>query len=178
MDKRGFRPVSSPVNEKQPVLPLRATKTSAGYDFFAPCDIVIPPQQQAVFATDVKAKMGENEVLFLVVRSSAGIKRDLMLSNTVGVVDSDYYNNEDNEGNIHIALRNLKPAMELAGFKRVELKNGEVVDIPMLKDLTEENTVVIKEGERVVQGIFLPVLEADAGGSKAPRTGGFGSSGK
>ncbi|MGI6193455.1 MAG: dUTP diphosphatase [Christensenellales bacterium] len=178
MPERGFRPVSAPVNGTPPRLPLRATKTSAGYDFFAPCDIVIPPQEKAVFATDVKAKMGESEVLLLVVRSSAGAKRDLMAANTVGIIDSDYYDNPDNEGNIHIALRNLKPALELTGFKTVVLASGERVDIPVIKDLREQNTVVIQAGERVVQGIFLPVLEADSGDSDAMRAGGFGSSGK
>lgn len=177
MPKRGFRPVSSPVNPEAPLLPLRATRTSAGYDFFAPCDIVIPPQEKAFFATDVKAEMGANEVLLLVVRSSAGIKRDLMAANTVGVIDSDYYDNPDNEGNIHIALRNLKPAMALSGYNRVALSSGETVEIPVIRDLKEQNTVVIKAGERVVQGIFLPVLGADSGDSDMPRGGGFGSSG-
>jgi len=178
MPKRGFRPVSSPVNPTVPLLPLRATRTSAGYDFFAPCDIVIPPQEKAFFATDVKAEMGENEVLLLVVRSSAGIKRDLMAANTAGVIDSDYYDNPNNEGNIHIALRNLKPAMELSGYNRVALASGDTVEIPVIKDLKEQNTVVIKAGERVVQGLFLPVLAADSGDSDTPRGGGFGSSGK
>lgn len=177
MPKRGFRPVSSPVNPEAPLLPLRATRTSAGYDFFAPCDIAIPPQEKAFFATDVKAEMGENEVLFLVVRSSAGIKRDLMAANTVGVIDSDYYDNPDNGGNIHIALRNLKPAMALSGYNRVALSSGETVEIPVIQDLKEQNTVIIKAGERVVQGIFLPVLAADSGDSDTPRGGGFGSSG-
>ncbi|MGI6151395.1 MAG: dUTP diphosphatase [Christensenellales bacterium] len=177
MAKRGFRPVSFPTHSAHPMLPLRATKTSAGYDFFAPCDIVIPPQKKAVFATDVKAKMGENEVLLLVVRSSAGMKRDLMVANTVGVIDSDYYNNADNEGNIHIALRNLRPAMELLGYRRVVLASGETVEIPVIKDLNEENTVVIRAGERVVQGVFLPVLFADSGDSDTTRSGGLGSSG-
>jgi len=177
MPKRGFEAVFRRVNPEEPVLPLRATKTSAGYDFFAPCDIAIPPQQQAVFATDVKAKMKDDEALILVVRSSAGIRRDLMLANTVGVVDSDYYNNEDNEGNICIALRNLKPAMELTGFRTVALATGETVEIPVIRDLREENTVLIRKGERVVQGIFLPVLAADDGQSQNTRTGGFGSSG-
>ena len=99
----------------------------------------------------------------MVVRSSACAKRDLMAANTVGIIDSDYYDNPDNEGNIHIALRNLKPALELTGFKTVVLASGERVDIPVIKDLREQNTVVIQAGERVVQGIFLPVLEADSG---------------
>jgi len=178
MTKRGFRPVSSPVNKTPPLLPLRATRTSAGYDFFAPCDVEIPPQGKAVFATDVKAEMGENEVLLLVVRSSAGTKRDLMAANTIGVIDSDYYDNPDNEGNIHIMLRNLKPAMELSGYKRAVLSSGESVDIPVITDLTSRNTVAIKAGERIVQGIFVPVLAADSGNTDAKREGGLGSSGK
>ncbi len=177
MPKRGFRTVSTPANSEAPIMPLRATKTSAGYDFFAPFDIVIPPQGKVSFATDIKAEMAENEVLLIVVRSSSGIKRDLMAANTVGVIDSDYYENPYNDGNIHIALRNLRPSMELSGYKSVTLSTGEKIEIPVIKDLREQNTVVIKAGERVVQGLFLPVLEADSAATDVQRGGGLGSSG-
>lgn len=160
-------------------LPLRGTKTSAGYDFYATEDLVIKPQDKAFFWTDVKAKMEEGEVLLGFIRSSMGIKKDLMLSNTVAVIDSDYYNNENNEGNIGISIRNLKPAIAVSGqYLNVETASGEVRMIPEVIDLTEENTVVIKAGERVAQFIFAKFLESENCNSNEERTGGIGSTSK
>lgn len=179
MKNRGFEAVNSPKNKGDgpPLLPLRASKTSAGYDFYAVEDLEIPPQAKVEFITDVKAYMRRDEMLMLVVRSSAGVKNDLMMANTVGIIDSDFYNNPDNEGNIKIILRNLRPEMRLLGFKEVSI-GGEIISVPQIEDLRGKNTVRIKAGERVVQGIFVPVLEADNCNSENERLGGLGSSGK
>ena len=174
--KRGCLPVSTPA-ETPVLLPLRGTKTSAGYDFFATCDLSIRPGETGRFVTDVKAYMEPDEMLLLVVRSSAGITRHLMAANTVGIIDSDYFNNPQNEGNLHIVLRNLLPAMELEGYETIETKDGRTVAVPQIRDLTEANTVHIAKGERVVQGIFLPVLPSDNCNSQEERQGGFGSTG-
>ena len=99
--------------------------------------------------TGVKAYMGEDEFLQLCNRSSNPLKNFLLLGNGVGIIDSDYYNNENNEGHIMFQFINFG-----------------------LKDLT------IKKGERIGQGIFLPFLKADGDESEKTRTGGFGSSGK
>ena len=175
---RGFLPVRQPCNEGGVLLPLRATRTSAGYDFFATCDLSIRPGETGRFITDVKAYMGPNEMLMLVVRSSAGIRRGLMAANTIGIVDSDYFDNPDNEGNLHIVLRNLLPAMALEGQRSVTLSDGTQLEVPIIRDLSEENTVHIKKGERVVQGIFVPVLPSDNCNSNEQRMGGFGSTGQ
>ncbi len=178
MKKRGFEHVENPKNRDKicSSLPLRGSKTSAGYDFYATDDIILPPGGKAEFVTDIKTYMCRGEMLMLVVRSSAGMKNDLMMANTIGIIDSDFYNNPDNEGNIKIVLRNLRPEIRLTGYKEITVA-GETVSVPQIQDLREENTVRIKAGERVVQGIFLPVLESDNCNSEAPRLGGTGSSG-
>lgn len=151
-------------------LPLRGTKTSAGYDFFAVHDLVIRPQETVRFSTDVKAYMQEDEALLIDIRSSQGIKNDLMISNTLGLVDSDYYGNPDNDGNIGIFLRNLKPPFELINFKLID---GDL--LPVVRDTYEENTVLIKAGDRVAQGFFIKFLESDNCNTVVQRLGGTGS---
>lgn len=87
-------------------LPKRATKNSCGYDFYAIDDIVIKPHEIKKIPTGVKAKFNNDEMLMLVVRSSMGFKYNVRMCNQVGIIDCDYYNNEDNEGHIWIALQN------------------------------------------------------------------------
>ena len=174
MKIRGFEKVSTfeGIN-----LPKRATTHAAGYDFEAAEDIIIPSiyksgigvalkaalnKEEALLdekmlkqvkptlvPTGIKAYMGEDEFLQLCNRSSNPLKNFLLLGNGVGVIDSDYYDNEDNEGHIMFQFINFG-----------------------LKDLT------IKKGERIGQGIFLPFLKADGDETVMDRTGGFGSSGK
>ena len=174
---RGFEIVSTNL---EALLPLRGSLTSAGYDFYATEDIDIKPQDKAKFATDVKVYMKPNEVFLMDIRSSKGIKDDLMIANTIGVIDSDYYNNTNNEGNIGICLRNLRPSMELEGYETILHRSGNnsPVQIPLIKDLKEENTIHIKKGERVVQGFFVEFKESDNCNSDKERNGGIGSSGK
>lgn len=178
---RGFEVVKQEhrtLSDEVVKLPIRSTKTSAGYDFFATQNLVIKPQQKVKFKTDVKAYMDTDEVLLMDVRSSIGAGSDLMIANTIGVVDSDFYENVDDDGNIRISLRNLKPEMTIRGFAKVVDINGLIWDMPLIEDLTEENTVTIKAGERVAQGIFVKYLEADNGNSDIERTAGTGSTGK
>jgi dUTP pyrophosphatase len=149
---RGFEPVPYPhlqmnTRPEYVMLPERGSSKAAGYDFAAPCGLRIAPGQKVFFWTDVCAYMQDGEVLLLDVRSSTGTKKDLMLSNTIGVIDTDYYHNPKNGGNIGISLRNL----------------------------THE-AIIIEKGEKVVQGIFVPFLPADDGDTDKLRNGGFGSS--
>lgn len=131
-------------------LPTRNDKGSAGYDFYTPVRLIIEPGQMVKFKTHIKAQMEQDEVLMLYVRSSIGIKKNLMLANTTGVIDSTYYNNPDNEGNIIGALYNYG---------------------------TE--TQVIEAGERVMQGMFIKYLTTvNDIPLNTTRTGGIGSSGK
>lgn len=131
------------------ILPTRADKGSAGYDFYSAIDFEIKPGETKLIPTDVKAKMLTNEVLLLFVRSSIGIKKHIVLANGTGVIDSTYYSNPDNDGNICGAFTNIG---------------------------TE--TQVFKAGDRIMQGVFLEYLTTvDDKPVNAERTGGIGSSG-
>jgi len=128
-------------------LPARGTKNSAGYDIFALMDYHLLPGESVKIPTGIKAFMNEDEVLLIIIRSSLGFKYNVRLCNQVGVIDSDYYNNIDNEGHIYIALKN----------------EGE-------KDL------IIKKGEHFAQGIFTKFLTVNEEEKvERIRTGGFGS---
>ena len=131
-------------------LPVRADVGSAGYDFFCPKDIQILPAQKTIIFTDVKAKMPEDVVLQIFIRSSLAVKQGLMLSNNVGIIDSSYYSNSGNDGNIGIALVN-----------------------------TSGKAITLNKGDRIAQGIFIPYFTTDEDNvSDENRQGGFGSSGK
>lgn len=148
---RGFEPVvkEHKKHDVEVTLPVRSTQNSAGYDVYLPVDVKIEPNKTVVVFTDVKAYMQPNEVLMMFVRSSIGIKRNVVLANGTGVIDADYYSNESNDGNIGLALFN---------------QSNEVVEL--------------KAGERVAQGVFMPFLVADNGNTNNVRTGGTGSTNK
>ena len=131
-------------------LPRRRTAASAGYDIEAAAEMVIKQGEMALVPTGLKAYMQPGEVLTLNIRSSMAVKHGLLLSNSVGIIDADYYDNPGNEGHIMVALTNLGKA-----------------------DFT------INKGERIAQGIFLTYLTADndTAGEGAARQGGFGSTG-
>ena len=129
-------------------LPARSTKGSAGYDFVAPADTVIPAGGKAVIPTGIRCEMEEGWVLMLFPRSGMGFKHQVRLSNTVGIIDSDYAGAK-NEGHILVSLRN-----------------------PLDHDL------VIFKGDRFCQGIFLPYGLAEETGVRSDRAGGMGSTGQ
>ncbi|MBN2300202.1 MAG: dUTP diphosphatase [Acholeplasmataceae bacterium] len=130
-------------------IPKRATENSAGYDLASIEDVLFQPGEIKMIPTGLKVTMPKSEALFIFARSSLSIKKGLMMSNSVGVVDADYYNNAENEGHLMVSLINVK---------------NEVVSI--------------QKGERVAQGIFLKfekTTDDDTNGNI--RLGGFGSSG-
>ena len=98
-------------------LPRRGSKNSCGYDFFALEDMVLQPGEIKKIPTGYKAKFNEDEMLMLVVRSSMGFKYNVRMCNQVGIIDSDYYNNSDNEGHMWVSLQN-------EGNKDYEIKKG------------------------------------------------------
>lgn len=164
MRKRGFEIVSKFKNEDIH-LPVRKTNASAGYDFEAAENLIVPSiwkvlaekvfigeatgLKATLIPTGIKSYMLDDEYLQLSIRSGTALKTGLILANGVGVVDSDYYNNPDNEGHIMFPVHNL-------GFK----------------------DKLIKKGERIGQGLFLNYLKADDDMSDGVRTGGFGSTDK
>lgn len=129
------------------ILPSRGTSKAMAYDFYSPIDLVIEPNKIGKVWTDIKAYMLDNEGLILNVRSSMGGK--VMLANTSGWIDGDYYSNEGNDGNIGIFLLNIS-----------------------------DEPYVIKKGDRVAQGMFINYLVSDNGNTDKVRTGGFGSTNK
>ncbi len=147
MANRGFEKITQYVTVDFP-MPTRKTKYSAGYDFCLPVDVEIAPGEQKLLPTGIKAYMLEDEFLGMHIRSSMAVKRHLQLVNNVGIIDSDYYNNPDNEGHIMVCLRN----------------NGD-------------ETIKLQKGECIAQGIFYKYLLADGDNyaDKASRAGGFGS---
>jgi dUTP pyrophosphatase len=87
-------------------LPSRATKGSAGYDFVSPFSFTLKPKETRKIPLGIKSFMQDDMVLDIVIRSSLGFKYDVVLTNAVGIIDSDYYNNENNEGHIMVKLIN------------------------------------------------------------------------
>lgn len=129
-------------------LPKRGSKNSAGYDFFSPINEIIPAHGTAKIPTGVKAYMQSDEVLMMYPRSSIGFKTNIRLSNTTGVIDSDYYNNPDNEGHIWIKFYN-----------------------------PTDNDFSIAIGDKIAQGIFTKFLTCGEEIAEE-RNGGLGSTGK
>lgn len=132
--------------EERPILPKRQTANSAGYDFYAIEDICVPPHGTVKGRTGIKVHLPKDEHLECHIRSSYGIKHDLMLSNCVGIIDADYYNNPDNEGEIMVALRNFS-----------------------------DREFNIRRGERFMQGIFVKHYLTDNDNASGERIGGIGS---
>ncbi len=142
---RGFK-VAKGFENSSIILPKRQTKNSAGYDFYVASDTIIKAHSIALIPTGVKAYMESDEVLKLYVRSSMPLKKGLTLANNVGIIDSDYYENKDNDGHIMIQVMNFT-----------------------------DKDILIKKDERIAQGIFLKYLLADDDTTNEERTGGFGS---
>jgi dUTP pyrophosphatase len=134
-------------NEGEIKLPTRATERSSGYDFYSPVEVTIPPHEMVMIWTDVKVHMYYDNALLLMPRSSMG-SHPVMISNTIGNIDADYYENPKNDGNIGIRIFNL-------GNTPYE----------------------IKVGDRIAQGIFVKYGTVKDDTTKAKRNAGFGSTG-
>lgn len=134
-------------------IPVRKTKYSAGYDMEAAEDVIVPSfkkgDKPTLVKTGLKAYMQDDEVLMLYNRSSNPKKKGLILANSVGVVDKDYYGNSDNDGHIMFAFYNIK-----------------------------DEDIEIKKGEAIGQGAFQKYLVVDDDIAEGTRVGGFGSTNK
>ncbi len=127
-------------------LPNRATKNSAGYDFYSPIELTIKPHTSEIIWTNVKACFNYDEVLILAVTSGMG-KNGIMLANNIGIIDSDYYSNVGNDGNIGFRLHNFS-----------------------------ENIYNVHVGDKIGQGLFMKFLTIDNENNiEKTRVGGFGS---
>ena len=128
-------------------LPKRATKGSAGYDFYTPIDVYLKPGETLKIPTGIRCEMNERWVLMIYPRSGLGFKYRLQLNNTVGVIDSDYFYS-DNEGHIFIKITN-------------DSNEGKIVDV--------------KKGQGIAQGIFMQYGIVEDDDVSELRNGGFGS---
>lgn len=129
-------------------LPKRMTSHSAGYDFFAIEGFTLMPGEIKKIPTGYKATFGSDEMLMILVRSSMGFKYNVRMTNQVGIIESDYYNNIDNEGHMFVSLQN-----------------------------EGDRDFVVKKGEGYAQGIFTKFLICDDVTTNE-RQGGLGSTNK
>lgn len=129
-------------------LPKRATSKSAGYDFFAPISLSITPGQTVTVATGIRCQMPDDWCLMIYPRSGLGFKYKLRLNNTVGIIDADYFDSE-NEGHIFIRMTN---------------ESDKLLQIP--------------QGMAFAQGIFTHYLLTEDDNSTDLRKGGLGSTDK
>ena len=128
-------------------LPQRQTKYSAGYDFEVIEEFSLNPGESKKIPLGVKANFNNDEMLMIVIRSGIGFKHNIRMCNQVGIIDSDYYNNNANEGHLFIKLQN-----------------------------ESDKVFIAKKGERICQGIFIKFLTVDNEDEiTRKRTGGFGS---
>lgn len=130
-------------------LPKRMTAYSAGYDFLAIEGFTIKPGEIKKIPTGYKATFGNDEMLMILVRSSMGFKYNVRMTNQVGIIESDYYNNIDNEGHMFVSLQN-----------------------------EGDRDFVVKKGEGYAQGIFTKFLICDDDITTNERQGGLGSTNK
>ena len=149
---RGFE-VAKGFEDKNINLPVRKTKYSAGYDIESAEDCIIPAytpgMKPTLIKTGIKAYMADDEVLILANRSSNPGKKGLILANSIGVIDKDYYGNQDNDGHIMFAFFNIK-----------------------------DEDIEIKKGDCIGQAIFQKYLVTDNDVAEGTREGGFGSTSK
>ena len=132
------------------LLPKRGTKCAAGYDFYSLYDYTLKPGETMKIPTGVKVSMEEDDVLFLIDRSSMGFKYNVRMCNQVGVIDADYYNNKNNEGHMWIKIQN-----------------------------EGDQDYVVKKGQAMIQGIFIKYLKVDDEEEILEnRNGGIGSTNK
>ena len=130
-------------------MPRRSTGKSAGYDFIVPEDTVCKAHEITLVKSGVKAYFPNNETLLLFNRSSNPKKKGLIILNGVGVVDADYADCKENEG-------------EIAG---------------LFYNMNNED-FVLKAGEKMMQGVFVNYSITDDDNAEGTREGGFGSTGK
>lgn len=152
MKERGFEIIKG-WEDKNINLPIRKTALSAGYDTEAAEDTIIPPFKPGIkptlVKTGIKGYCKDNEWIMVANRSSNPGKKHLVLANGIGIVDADYYNNEDNDGHIMFAYFNMS-----------------------------DKEVTIKKGDVIGQLVFMNYLTANNDQATGKRKGGFGSTSK
>lgn len=131
-------------------MPQRGTEMSAGYDFFSVRDFTLNPGEHIVIPTGIKFDCDWDKFLFIAPRSGQGFKYGIRLANSVGIIDADYFNNENNEGHIWV---------------KIDYPKSSINDKPF----------VVKKGDAICQGIILPYYRVSSDAANKKRVGGFGS---
>ncbi len=149
--EKDFTPSELYVPYEDLKLPKRATKFSAGYDFFSPISFTIYPGTTIKFPTGVRVRLDDNKFLAMFPRSGQGFKYRLQLDNTVGIIDADYYNS-DNEGHIWIKITN--------------------------DSKQEGNVLRVNAGDAIAQGVIMEYFTTEDDDADGIRNGGFGSTNK
>lgn len=135
-------------------LPRRGTAQSAGYDIFSPIDFTLCPGESIKLPTGIKFQCDADKWLMCVPRSGQGFKYGIMLANTVGVIDADYYNNPNNEGHMWVKLTYPQQAsINIEPFR-------------------------VKAGDAICQAIITSYYTVEDDDATAERVGGFGSTSK
>lgn len=151
MKKRGFE-IAKGWEDRGINLPKRSTKNAAGYDIESAEDMVIQPfkngDKPALIATGLKAYCADDEWFMLANRSS-GPKKGFLFPHSFGIIDSDYYENENNDGHLFVQCINIK-----------------------------DEPLIIKKGDVIAQVVFMKYLITDDDKAEGVRTGGFGSTDK
>lgn len=151
MKTRGFE-IAKGWEDKDINLPKRSTKNAAGYDIEAALDMVIEPfkngMKPTLIPTGLKAYCADDEWFMLANRSS-GPKKGFLFPHSFGIIDSDYYGNENNDGHLFVQCINIK-----------------------------DEPLVIKKGDVIAQVVFMKYLITDDDNAEGVRTGGFGSTDK
>ena len=132
------------------IIPKRATKKSAGYDIFMPITVILEPGRTVKIPTGIRVLMRDDYVFMIYPRSGLGFKYRLQINNTVGVIDADY-SDSDNEGHIFVKITN---------------------------DTNEDKVLTLKEGTAFSQGIFMQYAITEDDDVSDTRNGGFGSTTK
>jgi dUTP pyrophosphatase len=147
---RGFE-IAKGYEDKNINLPIRKTKYSAGYDIEAAENVIIPAfkpgQKPVLISTGLKAYC-QNDEFYMLVNRSSGPKKGLVMANSIGIIDADYYGNETNDGQFYFQYYNFL-----------------------------DHDIEIKKGDIIGQVIFQKYLICDDDKADGVRTGGFGSTG-
>ena len=148
---RGFE-VAKGYEDKDIHIPIRKTAHAAGYDIEAAEDVLMPKYKPGIkptlIPTGLKAYCQPDECYFLLNRSS-GPKKGFLMANSIGLIDSDYYENEDNDGHFYFAYFNCS-----------------------------DHDIEIKKGDIIGQVVFTKYLVTDNDNATGVRKGGFGSTDK
>lgn len=160
-------------------LPVRSTHGSAGYDFKSPFGFSLREGMNITIPTGIRCKMDDDTCLLLYPRSGHGFRHGVKESNTVGIIDSDYYN-ADNEGHIMVKLVNegLHGKALPISFSTSGMHKNYFLDTKYV--IEHSGTFDCEQGDKFIQGIFFNYIttEDDDNSEKSVRVNGFGSTDK